>query len=702
MYINHQQHEHRQRHNNNNSNATRTTMMNLFKWLFGKSKDRKQQASTYKEKTVKILCMGKEGVGKTSVINKLCSKEEFSDQHQPTLYDDHLKQVIVDEYNVTMQFMDMGGSQNFPSMQRVFIQQADIYLLFYAVDDVESFNRMLEYRDKIVAIKGKHSTDLPLLIVRNKVDLKQKRLKKEVGRRKTINQWCGKVYDVSARTGIKINAIMDSLIEESKFIGNEKIVGNSKISGRYIYQGDDDGRKHLSASEVYHKAPTVFGEKDNSDEKMEKRRRRSLQNPSRKMSRTLGRSHSLHATRKHNRNALQTQLKETEKQPWMKVHEEKEKLQQSIDHSLVPSSSLSFERMSIERLSVDKTGSKESVATNKSSSSRGSNSKNSTEHLTVPSTTSWSEKKSLFKLNKKNSFDDSADSSPFMRPRSRKKSLSHTDIDLLGTRERSASMTMNKSPSLNLRILSSIRDRSTSVGTKNKPTKSDIVHTTLRVGESEEAVPFLAQRKYGRSTSAVSVTSRESRESFSLPKPYHKNSVTGRRLSTSIDCVSDTELETEVSPPQRLSSRRRSLSQNDLSASIQTFSNKFRRGVSAYEERKVLKKEKNNSLPAKITDMVSAAPGVTNRRTRSISFYRKKLSNQVAINEDIEEEQTPQTRRRKTSASATDIREITKRIKSTDGERPSSYDENKNNLSVKSKARPPLNKGTSFDGPSLF
>ena len=681
-------------------------MMNLFKWLFGKSKDRKQQASAYKEKTVKILCMGKEGVGKTSVINKLCNKEDLSDQHLPTLYDDHLRQIIVDEYNVTMQFMDMGGSQNFPSMQRVFIQQADIYLLFYAVDDVESFNRMLEYRDKIVAIKGKHSTELPLLIVRNKLDLKQKRLKKEVSRRKTINQWCGKVYDVSAKTGIKINAIMDSLIEESKFIGNEIATGNLKISGRYIYQSDDDGGKQLSASEVYHKAPTVFGEKDNSDEKMEKRRRRSLQNPSRKMSRTMGRSHSFHATRRHNKNA--PPKIETEKQPWMKAQEEKER-QQSMDQSFSPSSSLSIEKASNERLSVDnKTGSKESVATNKSnSSSRGSN-KNSMEHLTLPSSTSWSEKKSLFKFTKKNSFDDDTATSQFLRPRIRKKSLSHTDIDLLGTRERSLSMTMNKSATLSpsLRRLSSIRDRSTSVGNKNKPTKLDIVHTTLRVGENQEAVPFLDQRKYGRSISTVSMTSRESKESkefFSQSKP-HKNSIAGRRLSTSIDCVSDTELETEQAPlPQRLTSRRRSLSQNDLSTSIQMFGNKFQRGVSAYEERNVSKKQKNNSLPAKITDLVSAAPGVTNRRTRSISVYRKKLSNQVPINEDIEEEQPPQSRRRKTSASATELREISNKNNNNDGERASSFDENKNNLLfVKSKSRPPLKKNPSFDVPSLF
>ena len=337
-----------------------TNIMNLFKWLFGKRKDRNQQIQ-YQEKTVKILCMGKERVGKTAVIQKLCNQEDFSEIHTPTLYDDHLKQVIVDEYNVTMQFMDLGGSQNFPSMQQVFIQQADIYILFYSVDDADSFTQMLKYRDQISSIKGKHSTELPLMVVRNKTDLKQKRLRKEIERRKTIPQWCGKVYDVSAKTGLKINAIMDSLIEESKFIGNEKNLGNLKVSGRYIF--DDDGKRGFSASEVYHKAPTLFGEKDNSDEKMEKRRRRSLNQPSRKMTRGLTRTLSLGPMRRRPLSSHASDCKENKdvcaKQPWMKeveaieransVREEEKTASIKSENSIEQSPRNSFNKTDISR-----------------------------------------------------------------------------------------------------------------------------------------------------------------------------------------------------------------------------------------------------------------------------------------------------------------------------------------------------------------
>ena len=740
-----------------------TNIMNLFKWLIGKRKDRDNRTKNrtpLKEKTVKILCMGKERVGKTAVIRKLCNMEEFLETDQPTLYDDHLKDIIVDEYKVTLQFMDMGGSQNFPSMQQVFIQQADIYILFYSVDDADSYTKMLEYRDKIAFIKGKHSTDLPLMVVRNKIDLKQRRLRKEVERRKMLSKWCGKIYDVSAKTGVKINAIMDSLIEESKFIGNE-VIGDSNISGRYIFDDSGDGKRVFSASEVYHKAPTLFGEKDNSDEKMEKRRRRSMQQPSRRMSRKnqLGRSYSFGGLRKRPESShtptatpLQSQSSSVTylnkdavaKQPWMKELEERDANEKTgslrSNKSLSVASSSIEEQMLSTRNSFEKSESKESVVSQKSETT--SNNKKSTESIHSTTTTNsknlpGNKKRSIFKLSgKKASFDEARASpthnnSPYLKAPIRKKSLSHTDLSGLlvpETRERSLSM---HSPLPRIRKMSSFRS--------DKKPKLEIVHTTLKYDESEQpTVEILSQRKYGRSVSIASRASKDSRESFSSSfsaatsiggggSRVHKTSVTNnRRLSTSIDCVSDVEYGSDVeeacpSPaPLRLlthSIRRRSLSQNDLSLTVSSFQEKFQRvgGMLSFDGRtSSVSKKKNkkvNSLPAKLTEsyaqQITQQPGITSRRQRtSHSFRYKKLSaKQAFADENIEEEElsllTPIPGRkplihRKISNSADNVRDIGNSDFSK--QRPVSFDENRNYIvSVKSK-RPPLVKTDTFDG----
>lgn len=647
--------------------------MNLLKWLFGKPKRHNHPAYCI-EKTVRVLCMGKQGVGKTSVIQKLCGNEEFKENYPVTIYDDHLKQIIVDECNVSFQFMDLGGSQSFPSMQQVFISQADIYLLFYAVDDAESFNQMLEYRDKITAHKGKHSTELPLLIIRNKVDLKQKRLRKEVERRKTINQWCGKVYDVSAKTGIKINAIMDSLIEESKFIGNDMDRGNMKISGRYLYQ-ENDGKTEFSASEVYHKAPTLFGEKDNSDEKMEKRRRRSLQQQSRKMSMrrtgdTLKRRHSFASFRRKS--------KEPGIPLWMKEEKEKHGAEESNGDML---STPIENKRSLDETTFEKTVSKETIESNSPKDS-----KNTSLQLNT------SERRNVFRLSGKKSSviesTESANSSPaYYQPRPRRKSLSQPDLTLMQEQLNGRTMT---SPSL-IRKISTFRN-------KSKP-KPEIVHTTLKSEENnEEVIPFTGQPRYRRPSTA----SRSSR-----------SSVLGRKLSISIDDVSEGEFEPSP-PPSRLDSRRRSLSQNDLSLSVQSFnkinnnksSNIFQRGLTYFDERtpSSLGKKQKNSLPARITDYEVPLPSMNKRWTRSASFNRKKTSSQVYqtfqehIVEVDEEMETGKLLRRKNSASMTDVHSITESKSLKRKARPKSFDENKNYMNTpNSRSRPPLHKGISFD-----
>ncbi|XP_065666118.1 uncharacterized protein LOC105850871 isoform X1 [Hydra vulgaris] len=243
--------------------------MKMFKYLFHRTKQ--VYSDPMKTKTVKVLVMGKSGVGKTSVIRKLCDCEDLLQNNAPTCYDVYQKDLLIDEYNVTIQFMDLGGLHAFPSMQDVFIRQADIFLLVYSADDPDSFNKMVDLRKLIVNVKNKHSTELPIIVVRNKCDLKKTKSKKEHMRKKSVHQWCYLVHDVSAKTCLKINAIMDSLIEESKFIGNSDDLGSAQYSGKYVYNEKlNDVEKKIQ----YHKPPSLFHNYDNSDEKMEKRRRK--------------------------------------------------------------------------------------------------------------------------------------------------------------------------------------------------------------------------------------------------------------------------------------------------------------------------------------------------------------------------------------------------------------------------------------------
>lgn len=254
--------------------------MKLFQKLFGGKKIVNQIA--YREKSVNVLVMGKDAVGKTALIRKLIGLEAFSEDYIPTLYDDLIREVNVDEYKVSFKFMELGGTQAFPTMQEIFIQQADMYMLVYSADDAESYETLLSLREKIVSVKKKGYSELPIIVVRNKVLVNRRRSRHDKKHKKSVANWCSLNHDVSAKTGLRVNSIMENLIEESKFIGNEQDENNLHISGRYVYSernNETSKRRNVekSKSELYHKAPRMFNNPDNSDEKM-KERRLKLQN----------------------------------------------------------------------------------------------------------------------------------------------------------------------------------------------------------------------------------------------------------------------------------------------------------------------------------------------------------------------------------------------------------------------------------------
>ena len=546
--------------------------MGLLKFIFGKSK--KTQVFM-KEKTVKILVMGKERVGKTTLIHKLCNPEEFVESYKPTLYDVCEKTIKVDEYNVNFQFMELGGSQNFPSMQDVFVRQADIYILMYAYDDKDSYKRLLELRDQLSSIKNKHTAQLPVIVANNKIDLRNKLLNRDSNRRKSIRQWCYLLHEVSAKTDFKVNAIMDSLIEESKFIGNEDDFGESKVSGRYIYK---DNREKV---ELFHKAPSLFRHYDNSDEKMEKRLQRSAQKAESKSLKICKFKHrSAEVKRSNSLSALSTlrrsfhrysqrrraynrfEMNHNEK-PYRNVSESITFWDQQTPfagNNLSTSNKISESQESVTKYSVSSMSikSEKSFANQKSAGVKNDS---------IKETPSATIKRKLFKQSKRLSTNiNDIFVEQLNNLGGRRKSLSSNDLTVID-RDHGESFENSSDKDNSKKKLSRARSLSVHSGEynkKNKPAKLEIVHPQLKEQpdgvDDSNATSTLTSRKYQRSFSAAS-----RRLSRILP---------GRRLSISIDALSDSNESSDEKATKLNGIRRRSFSQNDLLHSIQVFNEK--------------------------------------------------------------------------------------------------------------------------------
>ena len=220
--------------------------MNLMKYLIRWRIRTKARSVNVKEKTVRVLTLGRSGIGKTALIKKLCGMA-FEKEHTHTLYDVHETTVKTDDANVKFQFMDLGAPYVYPAMLDVFIQKADMFLLVYSADDPQSFSEMEEVREKVVAVKHKYTADLVMFVVCNKSDLveKKKITVKNRQQRQSVFNWCSPYMsvDTSAKSGQNVNAIMEKMIEESKFIGNNDVEEAPIISGRYMYKEDEEAVK---------------------------------------------------------------------------------------------------------------------------------------------------------------------------------------------------------------------------------------------------------------------------------------------------------------------------------------------------------------------------------------------------------------------------------------------------------------------------
>ena len=199
----------------------------------------KMSTTTTKLRTVKVLVLGSSGVGKTSLIYKLCD-QEFIDVHKRTVYDEFEIQKRVQDDFVDFKFMDMAAPNEYPAMLNVFIQKADIYILMYSADCKQSFSDMLDLRGKILEVKNAYTTSLPFVVVCNKVDSLPRKMsyKKRCQHRKAISHWCYELHEVSVKTGENVNAVLENVISASKLVIDsfEAMQEPSFISGTYYYE----------------------------------------------------------------------------------------------------------------------------------------------------------------------------------------------------------------------------------------------------------------------------------------------------------------------------------------------------------------------------------------------------------------------------------------------------------------------------------
>lgn len=156
--------------------------------------------------SIKMIVVGNGTVGKSSMSQRF-AKGSYTDEYKKTLGVDFLmKRKEVANTDVEYMIWDTAVQEYYDSITKRYYKGAHAAILVFAVDNRESFEAIPRWRDKVVAECGK----IPMVLVRNKIDLKTVLVSEEEGS-EMAERLKIHLFNVSVKDNIFVNNVFDSL-----------------------------------------------------------------------------------------------------------------------------------------------------------------------------------------------------------------------------------------------------------------------------------------------------------------------------------------------------------------------------------------------------------------------------------------------------------------------------------------------------------
>ena len=117
---------------------------------------------------VNVVVLGTSGCGKTAFIKRFLGKP-FPKSHEPTLEDVYDGHYTIKSFHTTvlLRIYDTDGSDRFPAMRNLAINEGQAFIVMYKLNSRESFKKAKKTMDEVIELKG---NDVPIYLVGNKCD----------------------------------------------------------------------------------------------------------------------------------------------------------------------------------------------------------------------------------------------------------------------------------------------------------------------------------------------------------------------------------------------------------------------------------------------------------------------------------------------------------------------------------------------------
>ncbi|XP_054843116.1 GTP-binding protein Rit2 [Eublepharis macularius] len=159
----------------------------------------------------KVVMLGAGGVGKSAMTMQFIS-HRFPDYHDPTIEDAYKTQVRIDDEPAYLDILDTAGQAEFTAMRDQYMRGGEGFIICYSITDRQSFQEAAEFKELIYRVR--HTYDIPLVLVGNKIDLKEFR---QVSREEGTNlarQYGCPFFETSAAFHFYIDDVFYRLVRE--------------------------------------------------------------------------------------------------------------------------------------------------------------------------------------------------------------------------------------------------------------------------------------------------------------------------------------------------------------------------------------------------------------------------------------------------------------------------------------------------------
>ena len=128
--------------------------------------------------------MGQGGVGKSCLTQRFIVDRFVGDAYSPTVEDKYTKHLEVNGQAVFAEILDTAGQDQYSDLRPHFLPHGDAFVLVYAINDNETFEKIDEFYDQIFRVNPR-AAQLPFILIGNKCDMEdERRVEVEEGQEK--------------------------------------------------------------------------------------------------------------------------------------------------------------------------------------------------------------------------------------------------------------------------------------------------------------------------------------------------------------------------------------------------------------------------------------------------------------------------------------------------------------------------------------